>query len=27
VYLKAYDFAYLLATKQAEHEFQNGDLE
>jgi len=27
MYLKAYDFAYLLATKQAEHEFQNGDLE
>jgi hypothetical protein len=27
IYLKAYDFAHKLATKQAEHEFQNGDLE
>ena len=26
IYLKAYDFAYLLATKQAEHEFNNGEL-
>ena len=26
MYLKAYDFAYLLATKQAEHEFNNGEL-
>ena len=26
MYLKAYDFAYLLATKQAEHEFYNGEL-
>jgi len=27
IYLKAYDFAHKLATQQAEHEFQNGDLE
>jgi len=27
IYLKAYDFAYLLATKQAEHEFNNGELD
>ena len=27
IYLKAYDFAHKLASKQAEHEFQNGDLE
>jgi len=27
MYLKAYDYAYKLASKQAEHEFQNGDLE
>jgi len=26
MYLKAYDFAYALATKQAEYEFHNGDL-
>jgi len=26
IYLKTYDFAYELATKQAEHEFNNGDL-
>jgi hypothetical protein len=26
IYLKAYDFAYALATKQAEHEFNNGEL-
>jgi hypothetical protein len=26
IYLKAYDFAYLLATKQAEYEFNNGEL-
>ena len=26
IYLKTYDFAYALATKQAEHEFHNGDL-
>jgi hypothetical protein len=26
MYLKAYDFAYLLATKQAEKEFNDGDL-
>ena len=26
IYLKTYDFAYLLATKQAEHEFNNGEL-
>ena len=26
MYLKAYDFAYKLATQQAEHEFHNGDL-
>ena len=26
IYLKAYDFAYELATKQAEHEFHNGEL-
>ena len=26
MYLKAYDFAYTLATKQAEHEFNNGEL-
>ena len=26
IYLKAYDFAHKLATQQAEHEFQNGDL-
>jgi hypothetical protein len=26
MYLKAYDFAYLLATKQAEYEFNNGEL-
>ena len=26
IYLKAYDFAYTLATKQAEHEFNNGEL-
>jgi hypothetical protein len=26
MYLKAYDFAYLLATKQAEKEFNNGEL-
>jgi arabinogalactan endo-1,4-beta-galactosidase len=27
MYLKAYDYAYELATKQAEHEFNNGELE
>jgi hypothetical protein len=27
IYLKAYDFAHKLASKQAEHEFENGDLE
>ena len=26
IYLKTYDFAYLLATQQAEREFHNGDL-
>jgi hypothetical protein len=26
IYLKAYDFAYELATKQAEYEFNNGEL-
>jgi len=26
IYLKTYDFAYELATKQAEHEFFNGEL-
>jgi hypothetical protein len=26
MYLKAYDFAYELATQQAEREFNNGDL-
>jgi len=26
MYLKAYDFAYKLATQQAEREFHNGDL-
>jgi hypothetical protein len=26
IYLKAYDFAHKLASKQAEHEFDNGDL-
>jgi hypothetical protein len=26
IYLKTYDFAYALATKQAEYEFHNGDL-
>jgi hypothetical protein len=26
IYLKTYDFAYELATKQAEHEFNNGEL-
>ena len=26
IYLKAYDFAYTLATQQAEREFHNGDL-
>ena len=26
IYLEAYDFAYTLATKQAEQEFHNGDL-
>ncbi len=26
IYLKAYDFAYKLATQQAEREFNNGDL-
>ena len=26
IYLKAYDFAHKLATQQAEHEFQNGEL-
>jgi len=26
MYLKAYDFAYKLATQQAEREFNNGDL-
>lgn len=27
IYLKAYDFAHKLASKQAEHEFENGELE
>jgi len=27
IYLKTYDFAYALATQQAEREFHNGDLE
>jgi len=26
IYLKTYDFAYKLATQQAEREFHNGDL-
>ena len=26
IYLKTYDFAYELATKQAEYEFNNGEL-
>lgn len=26
IYLKAYDFAHKLASKQAEHEFDNGEL-
>jgi hypothetical protein len=26
IYLKTYDFAHKLASKQAEHEFQNGEL-
>ena len=26
IYLKTYDFAHKLASKQAEHEFENGDL-
>ena len=26
IYLKSYDFAHKLASKQAEHEFENGDL-
>ena len=26
IYLKAYDFAYTLSTKQAEYEFNNGEL-
>jgi hypothetical protein len=26
IYLKAYDFAYKLATQQAEREFHNGEL-
>ena len=26
IYLEAYDFAYTLATKQAEQEFHNGEL-
>jgi len=26
IYLKTYDFAYALATQQAEREFHNGDL-
>jgi len=26
IYLKTYDFAHKLASQQAEHEFQNGDL-
>ena len=26
IYLKAFDFAYKLATKQAEYEFNNGEL-
>jgi len=26
MYLKAYDYAYELATKQAEYEFNNGEL-
>ena len=26
IYLKTYDFAYTLATQQAEREFHNGDL-
>ena len=27
IYLKAYDYAHKLATQQAEHEFNNGELE
>ena len=26
IYLEAYDYAYTLATKQAEYEFHNGEL-
>lgn len=26
IYLKAYDYAHKLATQQAEHEFNNGEL-
>ena len=26
IYLKAYDFAHTMATKQAEYEFHNGEL-
>jgi hypothetical protein len=26
IYLKSYDFAHKLATQQAEHEFNNGEL-
>jgi hypothetical protein len=26
IYLKAFDYAYTLATKQAEYEFNNGEL-
>ena len=26
IYLKAYDFAHTMATKQAEYEFNNGEL-
>jgi hypothetical protein len=26
IYLEAYDYSYELATKQAEHEFNNGEL-
>ena len=26
IYLEAYDYAYTLATKQAEYEFNNGEL-
>ena len=26
IYLKSYDFAHKLASKQAEHEFNNGEL-